>query len=156
VLSGSGHPTPARSPEALGRRSVARSRSTSPRSSSPSARDERLEAYFVTTLTTALRPGELGGLTRDNVDLDVGRLTVSKSMKMERNRPRLGATKRATAPLRTIDPSTWVVTQLRARRARQAEGRLAIGSDWSAGWPGLVLCSELGQPAEPLRTSSAR
>jgi len=70
------------------------------------ASDERLEAYFVTTLPTGLRPGELGGLTQDNVDLDVGRLTVSKSMKTERNRPRLGATKRATAPLRTIDPST--------------------------------------------------
>ncbi len=110
------------------------------------AKGERLEAYFVTALTTGLRPGELGGLTWDNLDLEAGRLTVSKSMKLEKNTPRLGPTKRATAPLRTLDLSAWVVTQLRVHRAHQAEERLHLGSHWSTDWPGLVFCSEVGTP----------
>jgi len=110
---------------------------------------ERLGAMVGLGLATGLRPGELTGLTWDDVDLDTGRLTVSKSLKTEHGRPRLGATKRVTAPLRTLSLATWVVATLRAHRARQAAERLALGPAWSTEWPELVFASEIGTPLDP-------
>jgi integrase len=112
------------------------------------ARGERLEALFVVGLATGLRPGELAGLTWPDADLDAGTITVARSLKREHGKARMGATKRATAPLRTIALAPWAVSALRAHRARQASERLALGTAWSTEWPELVFASEIGTPLD--------
>lgn len=110
---------------------------------------ERLGSLVALGLASGLRPGELTGLTWDDVNLDAATLTVSKSMKLEGGKLRIGATKKATAPLRTLGLPTWAVASLRAHRARQAAERLALGPAWSTDWPELVFASEIGTPLNP-------
>jgi len=111
------------------------------------AKGERLEALFATALATALRPGELYGLTWDNLNLDAATLTVSKSMKDDNGEHHLGPTKRATSSMRTVGVPPWLVTALRAHRARQRAERLALGAAWSSEWD-LVFCSTVGTPLD--------
>ena len=108
--------------------------------------DERLEALWLTGLLLGLRPGELTGLTWSDVDLEVGTLMVSGSMKIERGRLHLGETKNpgSRRPLKLPDR---VRDGLRRHRKRQAEDRLRVGSVWHQS--DLVFTTSIGTPINP-------
>lgn len=109
------------------------------------AEGHRLEALFVTALMLGLRPGELTGLRWEDVDLEVGRLTVAGSLKNEHGKLRLGETK--TKQSRTLDLPAPVLTALQAHSTRQKEERLKVGTAWRS--TGLVFTTEVGTPIDP-------
>ncbi len=102
---------------------------------------DRLEALWVTLLTTGLRRGEALGLKWDDVDMNAGRLAgrrtlVSVGYQVRWSEPKGAASRRVVA----LDPAT--VAALKAHRARQLEERLAVGSGYLD--QGLVFCDIAG------------
>lgn len=119
------------------------------------AKGERLEAVIYCGLMLGLRPGELLGLGWSDVDLDLGRLTVRRSLKREHNQLRLGKPKTPRS-VRTLDMPVAVDDALRAHKTRQARERLAAGPRWAD--MDLVFATEVGTPIDPsnLRRDFAR
>ncbi len=115
------------------------------------AKGDRLEALYVVGLMLGLRPGELCGLSWDDVDLDAATLQVRRSLKRETDRRgrqvlRLGEPKTARSR-RGLDLPAPVVTALRAHRTRQLEERMNAGPAWHD--DGLVFCTTIGTPIDP-------
>jgi integrase len=113
-----------------------------------SAEGERLEALVVIGLTCGFRPGELTGLSWQDLDVAASppTLAVSGSMKYdEHGRPiGRGPVKRSRSGLRTVALAPVAVQALHSHRKRQLEERLAAGPLWSD--HGLIFCSEIGTP----------
>jgi integrase len=110
------------------------------------AKGERLEATISCGVMLGLRPGELLGLCWSDVDLELGRLTVRRSLKRENNQLRFGKPKTARS-VRTLDMPIAVGDALRAHKTRQARERLAAGPLWSD--VDLVFSTEVGTPIDP-------
>lgn len=110
------------------------------------AKDDRLGPLFHIAITTGLRQGELFGLRWDDVDLEVGTLTVRHALQRMDGKLQLVEPK-TTLSRRTINLPASAVAVLRTRRIRQLEERLLAGSQWSD-W-GLVFTSSIGTPLEP-------
>jgi integrase len=110
------------------------------------AKGERLEATITCGIMLGLRPGELLGLCWSDVDLDLGRLMVRRSLKRENNQLRLGKPKTPSS-VRTLDMPIAVGDALRAHKTRQARERLAAGPLWVD--MDLVFATELGTPFDP-------
>lgn len=110
------------------------------------ARGHRLEAWAVLGLTLGLRPGELGGLTWDALDLPAGLLTVRQALKWHVGVPVLGPTK--TGGVRTLALPPEAVEVLERHRLAQARERDALGG-WPPEWAGLVFLSSAGTPYQP-------
>lgn len=107
----------------------------------------RLGAVVVVALGTAMRSGELLGLTRDCLDLDAGMLRVEWSLAWIDGEPILGRPKTA-AGRRVVLLPPFVVEVLRAHLARQAAERLAAGRAWRDA-DGLVFTTRTGRPVSP-------
>ncbi|WP_300610018.1 site-specific integrase [Trebonia sp.] len=108
-------------------------------------------AYLMTGILCGLRPGELAGLTWNEVDFAAGVLRVRHSLK-EVTAPagsplktvlRLEALKTERSK-RTLQLPVRVAEALRALRAAQAADRLRLGPYY--GDMNLVFCSAAGQP----------
>lgn len=110
------------------------------------ARDDRLEALFVTGLMLGLRPGELCGLRWTDVDIGHRRIDIATALRRERGQLFLGdvKTRRSRRSLALPAP---VIDALRAQRRSQLHERLVAGGAWTD--TGLVFTTELGTPIDP-------
>ncbi|MGH9063501.1 MAG: site-specific integrase [Acidimicrobiales bacterium] len=106
---------------------------------------DRLAAAWLILLLLGLRPGELCGLTWDDVDLDAGLLHVRRARLHEPAGMRLGPTKTSRS-VRTLDMPSLVVAGLRTHRARQAAEREAAGPAWQD--HNLVFTTTVGTPID--------
>jgi integrase len=107
---------------------------------------DRLAALWVVAATTGMRRGELAGLRWSALDLDAGRLTVSRS-RVVVNHAVLDSSPKTERSCRTValDPAT--VTTLKSHWAKQAAERLAWGPEYRA--TDLVFVWENGRPLHP-------
>lgn len=105
----------------------------------------RLHVPVLLGITCGLRPGELLGLTWDNLDLasEPSTLTVTHSLKQDSSGTYLGDLKTG-ASRRTVALTDLCATVLRSHRAWQAEQRLAAGRRWQA--DGFVFTNDTGGP----------
>ena len=112
------------------------------------ARDSRLNAYLVLSLTVGIRTEEARGLRWDHVDLDGApdaARPVPPSVAVWRSVRQGGDTKTAKSR-RTLALPRTAVEALREHRKRQAEDRLAAGALWQD--HGLVFTSSVGTPLD--------
>jgi integrase len=108
----------------------------------------QLRAYPIRTfvaVTLGLRPGELTGLSRKDVDLEAGVIHVRRALKRENNRPVMGELKTKRSR-RSLGCPQFVVEALRRRREFQALERAAAGPDWSRQWAGRQDGAAVGEP----------
>jgi len=110
------------------------------------ARGERLEAAVHCGLLLGLRPGEVLGLCWSDVDLDAGLLSVTRSLKRERNQLRLGEPK-TPGSKRTLAIPIDVLDALRRHRTRQRREQLMAGEMWVE--IDLIFATEIGTPTDP-------
>ena len=116
-----------------------------------SSQGHRHHAAWLLLATTGLRRGEALGLTWPVVDLDAGRLQVTRTLvDVDRGEPiwSLPKTSRGRRQI-ALDPET--VRALKAQRARQAEERLAVGPGYRE--LDLVFAAPDGGPVHPDRFS---
>jgi integrase len=112
------------------------------------ARESRLNAYVVLSLTVGIRTEEARELRWDHVDLDGDSdavRPVPPSVAVWRSVRRGGDTKTAKSR-RTLALPLIAVQALREHRRRQAEDRLAAGAVWED--HGLVFASAVGTPLD--------
>lgn len=110
------------------------------------AEGDELEALVVTGLLTGLRPGELLGLSWEDVDLEACRLHVRGSLKNEGGHLSIGRTKTPKSR-RSLDLPGPVVKALKAHRGRQKRQRMLVGSEWQD--HGLIFTTGFGTPLDP-------
>ena len=87
------------------------------------ARDTRSEALYVVAVHTGLRQGELLGLKWTDIDLDMGRLSVRRSLKVTEGGLDFGPPKNK-ASRRSVPLNNTTAAALRAHTLRQNEERL--------------------------------
>lgn len=109
------------------------------------ARGARNEALYVAALHTGLRQGELLGLKWSDIDLDAGKLSVRRSLKIAEHGLDFGPPKN-NASRRAVKLNKTVTAALRAHRARQNEERMAARV-WSDA--DLVFPNRAGDPLNP-------
>lgn len=119
------------------------------------AKGSRLEAIYITALTLGLRRGEVLGLRWSDIDLDSRTLRVNQSVQRlltgadSGPKSELRATETKTdGSRRTIALPDSVVRALRLQRAKQAQQRLAAGSEWESSH-NLIFTNQAGGPLEP-------
>ena len=103
------------------------------------ARDSRLYAYVVLSVTTGLRTEELRALRWDEVDLDAGTVAVYRAVRAS------GDTKTQKSRRVLLLPHL-AAGALREQRKSQAADRLAAGALWQD--HGLVFASAIGTPLD--------
>jgi len=112
------------------------------------ARESRLNAYVVLSLTVGIRTEEARELRWDHVDLDGGPgaiRPVPPSVAVWHSVRQGGDTKTAKSR-RTLALPQTAIEALREHRKRQAEDRLAAGALWQD--HGLVFASSIGTPLD--------
>ncbi|MGO9057358.1 MAG: tyrosine recombinase XerC [Candidatus Binataceae bacterium] len=102
-------------------------------------------AAYITALVLGLREGELLGLRWVDVDLEARSLRIVQTVQRTKA-GRIFARPKTERSRRTLALSESLVAVLRGHKARQAEQRLAAGSDWQD--MGLVFTSRIGTPIE--------
>lgn len=120
------------------------------------AKSERLHALFILAITTGMRKGEILGLRWQDVDLAVGKVSVTQTMKVEllvdeetgrrSEHWTFGQTKTKSSR-RTIDLPRIAVGALNRWRKEQEWERHAAGEAWKDS--DLVFTSEVGSPVHP-------
>jgi integrase len=108
-------------------------------------RDERLEALYVSAVTTGLRQGELLGLKWEDVDLEAGTLQVRRTLATAKGGPQLTAPK-TKGSRRTVRLTQSAVDALRSHLERQLGEIDKAGSLWREN--GLIFASETGDPLD--------
>ncbi len=109
------------------------------------SRGTRNEALYVVALHTGLRQGELLGLKWADVELDAGKLSVRRSLKVTADGLGFGPPKNK-ASRRSVPLSKTAVAALRAHRTRQNEERLRLGDLWQD--HDLVFPNRVGKPMD--------
>jgi integrase len=102
-----------------------------------------LAPLWLTALGSGLRLGELLALTWDDLDLDAGALSVTKSAQVIAGE-RVTTTPKTRAGTRRVSLPSDVVAALKAHRATQAAQRLRMGAGWLGGE--LVFTNPSGGP----------
>lgn len=125
--------------------------------------EDRLYALWLLFATTGMRRGEAVGLTWDDLDLEVGTVSVEWTLGVVDKKATWKPVPKSAAGERTmsLDPAT--VAALRRWRKSQAEERLAAGAGWESrqeDWRGLaredlVFTWEDGRLIHPERISKA-
>ncbi len=121
------------------------------------AQGNRYEAVYVLALMLGLRRGEILGLRWSDVSLENRTLRISQSLQRLRTdseergkKTQLRATEtKSDGSRRSIALPDSVVKVLKSHRARQAEERLAAGTEW-LDTMGLVFTTATGRPIEPV------
>lgn len=108
------------------------------------ARGARNEALYIVAVHTGLRQGELLGLRWPDVDLDAGKLSVCRSLKVTEDGLDFGSPKNK-ASRRSVPLNKTAVAALRAHRLRQNEERLR-SSEWR--YSDLIFPNRLGGPMD--------
>jgi integrase len=109
------------------------------------ARGQRNEALYVMAIHTGLRRGELLGLKWTDIDLDAGKLSVRRSLKVTENGLAFGSLKNKTS-YRSVPLNKTAVAALRAHRARQ-NAEILVAPEWRD--TGLVFPNRVGKPINP-------
>jgi integrase len=108
-------------------------------------------AYIVTALTCGLRPGELGGLRWQDVDLSGATIRVRMCLKAlpgpDGKRVLVLAGLKTERSRRTMALPRDAAAVLRALKAQQAKDRLRLGTGYADS--GLVFAAEHGGPRWP-------
>lgn len=117
------------------------------------AGDDQLGPAWQLVGTTGVRRAELCGLRWADVDLDRGRLRITRTITEVRGRLVVQDDGKTDAAERSLALDVRTVETLRRWKIRQAEQRLA----WPGDWPdtGLVFTREDGEGHRPKRLSSA-
>jgi integrase len=117
-------------------------------------RGDRYEALYVLAITTGMRQGEMLGLQWPDVDLDVGKVTIFRSMHRTKRR----RDKEDPAPWfqlrppktpgsrRTLEIPRVTVDALRDHRLKQREQRLLADSSWKE--QKLIFTTRTGTPVD--------
>ncbi len=112
---------------------------------------QRHHVAWLLLTTTGLRRGEALGLTWADVDLEVGRIYVQRSLvRVSGERPTWSDPKTSKGR-RSVELDERSVAALRAHRARQAEEKLLVGVGYRG--HGLVFAMPDGRPIHPERFS---
>lgn len=111
------------------------------------ADDSPLEAMWIAMLYLGLRPGEAGGLSWDDVDLDGGVIHVRRARKRIDGRIAIGSTK-TPGSVRSLDAPPPVISAMLRRRTAQQRERMAGGSRW-INTEDLVFTNPVGSPTDP-------
>jgi integrase len=106
------------------------------------ARGDRLEALYVVAVTAGMREGELLGLNWEDLDLDVGKLAVRRSLSITRDGPTYELPKNGKG--RSIKLTARAVEVLKRHKAAQNEERLSLGALWQDN--DLIFPGHTGQP----------
>jgi integrase len=106
------------------------------------AREDRLEALNVATVTAGLRRGELQGLQWEDLDLEAGALQVRRTLSEPRGGYIFEAPKSGKG--RNIRLTQRARTALREHRKRQLEEKKRLGTLWQEN--GLVFPSSVDTP----------
>lgn len=108
-------------------------------------------AYFVASLSTGARPGEMGALNWGQVDFTNRTITVDHAIKRGDGGRPLGIGPTKTGNRRDVEMTDVLVAALRRHRKQQAARRLAAGALWTVDprWASLVFTSEVGTPIDP-------
>jgi integrase len=106
------------------------------------ARGQRNEALYIVAIHTGLRQGELLGLKWTDIDLDSGRLSVRRSLKITNNGLGFGPPKNK-ASRRSVPLNKTAVAALRAHRTRQ-NAEILAAPEWRD--TGLVFPNRVGKP----------
>jgi integrase len=106
------------------------------------AREDRLEALYVATVTAGLRRGELQGLKWEDLDLEAGALQVRRTLSEPRGGYIFEAPKSGKG--RNIRLTQRARAALREHRKRQLEEKKRLGALWQEN--GLVFPSSVGTP----------
>jgi integrase len=115
-----------------------------------SERESELYPLWLTLATTGMRRGEALGLSWEDVDLEAGRLSVTKTLIMNGYATMLSTPKtKKGRRLIVLDQAT--VAALRKLRAQQMKAHLRKGVSWQESQP--VFVTEAGQPYHPERVS---
>ena len=117
-------------------------------------RGDRYAALYVLAITTGMRQGEMLGLQWPDLDLDLGKLTISRSLHRTKRRrdpanpePWFQLRHPKTAgSRRTIDIPPVTVDALRDHQVRQREQRLLAGSSWQE--QKLIFTTRTGTPVD--------
>lgn len=109
------------------------------------ARGTRLEALVTLALATRLRKGKLRGLRWEDVDLEVGKLTVRGQLQRIRGDVKIVPTK-SDRSNRTLNLPGFVTKSLRRHQERQADERTLADENW-IDWD-VVFASPVGTPME--------
>src|SRR5262245_27644386 len=96
-------------------------------------------------LTSACRLGELLGLRWQAIDFDRGEMQITSALKDVGGQKWLGKPKTAHSR-RTIPLTQTAIQSLKRHKAKQAEERLAHGSEWNP--EHLVFCTSVGTSYE--------
>jgi integrase len=113
--------------------------------------DDRLQALWTLAATTGARRSELLGLGYPSLDLEAGRMTITRTLVVVDGEPRFSEPKtRASRRTVSLDPATVAV--LRQHRARQLRERLELGV---RGDDELVFTDVDGKPLDPRVASEA-
>jgi integrase len=114
------------------------------------AKESRLATFYVLALATGARRGELLGLRWGDVELDRGRLTITRALqRVEKHGLQITETKSRSA-CRTVVLPKFAVASLRAHHTQQLHERLVSGPDWR-NKDGLIFTGRDGQPLEPIQ-----
>ncbi len=113
---------------------------------------DRLYAAYVLLATTGMRRGEVMGLRWSEVDLKIGRLSVTQSITTMHDRVFVGPTKTPKSR-RNVMLDEHTVAVLRAHRKHQLEEQMAIGRRKAP--DALVFCDVNGSPLHPDRFTDA-
>jgi integrase len=113
---------------------------------------DRLAPLWQLVATTGLRRGELCGVRWSDVDLDRGRLVVSRTLTETSAGLVEQVDGKTDAAQRSIALDRQTIETLRAWRTRQTEARLAAGPAWTNS--GFVFTREDGTSHRPKRLSS--
>jgi integrase len=108
------------------------------------ARGTRNEALYVVALHTGLRQGELLGLRWTDIDLEAGKLSVRRALKVTDHGLDFGPPKNR-ASRRSMRLNKSAAGALRAHKARQNEERIAART-WRD--TNLVFPNRVGKPAD--------
>lgn len=108
-------------------------------------------AYFIASLSTGARPGEMDALRWPQVDFKNRTITVDRAiMRADGGRP-LGIGPTKTGNRRDVEMTDVLAVALRRHRKQQAERRRVAGPYWTVDprWADLVFTSEVGTPIDP-------
>jgi integrase len=110
----------------------------------------RLGAMWTLQMALGLRPGEVAGLSWQDLDLEaeVPVVHVRSNLRWTLQEPELVAPKTSKSR-RTLAIPARAVAALRRHREAQALERMVLGQHWPAQWSALVFTTEAGTPCDP-------
>ncbi len=110
-------------------------------------KDHRLHALWVLLTTTGLRLGEALGLKWEDIDFEMGKLSVRRALQREKGIGFVLVEPKTARSRRTVYLAPGTATALKQHRQRQAKERKAAGNIWQEKFD-LVFKSEVGKPMQ--------